>query len=261
MKVVIKDHYKKCPAHYYEAAIPLERPAKKQVEKDDLIEFELRNNPTDEDSQTYKVTVPIFESGTPEEVIDFTENVKRVATGQNMTTAPPRYALMRRLLRGDALAAFNAAATAAGEETLPNFVTAKNGLIAHYMPPCSLAIQKQVMRRFMRKPPHWTMHQFMACIMEINSKLKFFVPYAQNQALTADKLLDIGEFGVPPSWHHQMIIQNFDPMEGTAQDLVDFCSAWSIQKHWMTRTKSQLLRKVPLQTSSILIRSPWNERQ
>lgn len=37
------------------------------------------------------------------------------------------------------------------------------------------------------------------------------------------KLLDIGEYAIPSIWRHQMIVQNFNPMQGTPQDLVNFC--------------------------------------
>ena len=68
-----------------------------------------------------------------------------------------------------------------------------------------------------------TMHQYMACLTEINGKLDQFPPNAANQSLPQDKILDIGEFRMPNKWQQEMILHNFDPMEGTVQDLVAFC--------------------------------------
>ena len=128
-----------------------------------------------------------------------------------------------RLLKGDALAAFNAAATAAGNETNQNYLIATNGLVDHVFPRRALATQKCCMRQFMRKPATMTMHEYMARLTKINGKLDQFPPNAANQSLPQDNILDIGEFGMPNKWQHEMILHNFDPMEGTVQDLVAFC--------------------------------------
>ena len=207
----------------YEAPVPLERPGKKEIAKEDLLRFKLRSVPADVDSPVYESSVPIFERGTPEEVLNFIKNVQAVITGQNLTVGPPKYTLMRRLLRGDALAAFNAGATAAGNETNPHFVTACNALVQHFFPQRALALQKRVMRRFIRKPKDMTMRDFMGRMTEINDKLDLFPPFGANQKLSDDELLDIGEFGTPNSWQRQMIVQDFDPLAGTSQDLIEFC--------------------------------------
>ena len=79
------------------------------------------------------------------------------------------------------------------------------------------------MRRFMRKPPTMTMRSFMTRITEINQYLNEFPPHGANQHLPQDEILDIGEFAVPNAWQREMTIQNFDPIAGTVNDLVDFC--------------------------------------
>ena len=155
---------KKC---ILEAPIPLERPEKKKLNKDKYVSFKLWNNPADADSTTYEFTVKFFQ-GTPEEVLDFVQDVNRVQVGQNLTQGPAKYALMHHLLKGDALAAFNTAATAAGNETNQNFPTVTNGLVAHVFPCRALATQKCCMCRFMWKPATMTMHEYMAHLTKIN---------------------------------------------------------------------------------------------
>jgi len=205
------------------APIPLERPDKKPLRKDESLTFKLRNNPAEADSTTYEFTIRFFETGTPEECLDFVRDTKRVITGQNITTGPAKYALIRRLLKGDALAAFNRAATTAGNETLVNFNVAINELVTHVFPRRALITQKHCMRRFMRKPNTMTMREYMARMVEINQKLPEFPPHAADQALPQDEILDIGEFATPGSWQREMVVQDFDAMDGTVQDLVNFC--------------------------------------
>ena len=82
----------------------------------------------------------------------FLNLVNQVFVGQNVTDGPGKYAIIRRLLLGDALSAFNLAAAAAGNETLGHFKTAVRGLVTHVFPARALVIQKQYMRRYLRKP-------------------------------------------------------------------------------------------------------------
>ena len=209
---------------FHVAPIPLERGSRKDIKKDDLIRFTLRSTPADEDSATFDLSVGMFEIGTPEEVLTFVGKIKQVILGQNATTGPAKFQIMRRMLRGDALAAFNAAAQNAGAETNANYQTAVNGLIEHVFPSRALAIQKQVMRRAMRKPKEMTFRVYMARLVEINNKLSLFPPFAGDaQKMDDSELLDIGEFAIPSSWQRQMILQDVDPLQGTIQNLVDFC--------------------------------------
>ncbi len=141
MKVVPQTESSR-PKRVYVAPIPLERPGKKEHAKEDILRFKLRSTPAEENSPTYEDSVAIFDNGTPEEVLDFVTDVNRVITGQNITTGPPKYATMRMLLRGDALAAFNAGANAAGNETNANFTVSYRALIRHFFPARALALQK-----------------------------------------------------------------------------------------------------------------------
>ena len=102
-------------------AINLDRPARKTLNKDDCLTFKLRSVPTDETSTTYELTVGYFKTGTAEELLLFLQNVRKIFSGQNVTNGPNRYAIVRRLLQGDALAAFNRAATQHGTETVEHF--------------------------------------------------------------------------------------------------------------------------------------------
>jgi hypothetical protein len=208
----------------YVAPIPLERKEKKKYGKNEVLSYKLRSNPAEENSPVYEFSVPFFEAGTPEEVIDFVVDVERVITGLNMTNGPPKYAQMRRLLRGDALAAFDSAATEAGNETNANYVTSVRGFVTHFFPPRALAVQKRVMRRFMRKPTDMKMRKYQNRVEEMNRKLARFPPnFNDDQKLADDELIDISEFGIPNAWQREMIVQDFDPMEHTLQELIQFC--------------------------------------
>ena len=52
------------------------------------------------------IKIPRFDSGTPEEWIIFVDLVQKSLVGQNVTTGPPMYECMERVLKGDNKAKF-----------------------------------------------------------------------------------------------------------------------------------------------------------
>ena len=86
--------------------ISLMRPEIRELEKGEYQTYKLRNTPNDPDSPTYELAVPYFSSGCVEDWLKFRKNLTKVPTGQNVTTGPAQYSVARRLLDGDALAAF-----------------------------------------------------------------------------------------------------------------------------------------------------------
>ena len=135
-----------------EAVITLERPPKKETEKGDCKTLRLCTDPGDTDSASCDVTIPHCGSGTPEEFLKFQADLLKVFTGQNITTGPKRYITARRLLKGDALATFNAAAEKHATETINTFNACMKELTAHVFPARAAQMQKCWMRRCMRKP-------------------------------------------------------------------------------------------------------------
>ena len=229
------------------APIPLEREETPPLSKSDYLTLKLRSDPAAVDSTTYDLTIPFFSSGSCEQILDFVRDVKRAIRGQNITTGPGCYALMRRLIRGEALAAFNQAATDAGNETVANFDTAVEGLIRNVFPQRALITQKRIMRRFFRKPSTMTMRQFMARVLEINGKLADFPPFQANQTIPLDEILDLGEFATPARWQREMTVQNFDPIAtGTVQGLVQFCERMErTEEPVTTTTKKSSTGRIP----------------
>ena len=203
--------------------IPLERPEKVDLQKGDYLSLKLQSTPGDADSQTYELSIPYYGSGTPEQWLKFTRDLNRVLIGQSITTGPPKYAMARRLLEGDALAKFNERATANGNETNEHFVTTLREVTTHVFPKKALALQKRYMRRFMRKPRELKTRLYVARVTELNNYLKQFPPFADDQSIPQDELMDIFEFSMPATWQKQAIIQGFDIMQHTPNEFVEFC--------------------------------------
>jgi len=131
---------------------------------------------------------------------------------------------MRLCLLGDALAAFNTAATQLGDENNENFQEACHRLISHVFPRRALQTQKRYMRRFLRKKADGSVRAFMTRLVEINEYLSLFPEgFNENQKLPLDEIMDIAEFGVPATWQRIMLLHTFDPIESTPEAFVAFC--------------------------------------
>ena len=79
--------------------------------------YKLQNNPAEEGSPVYELSVPYFCSGTCEEYLLFEKNLNCILTGQGATTGPNKFLVARHLLEGDALTIFNNAMPADANET------------------------------------------------------------------------------------------------------------------------------------------------
>ena len=152
-------------------AIYLERPTRETLNKDECLTFKLQSTPGDENSPTYGLTVGYFHTGTPEELLLFIKNLHKILVGTNITTGPEKYTMARRLLQGDALAAFNRAATQNGTKTNEHFKACLLALKTYIFPRKALSNQKRYIQRILRKPCTMTTREFMTRLVEINEYL------------------------------------------------------------------------------------------
>jgi hypothetical protein len=203
-------------------AISLDRPTVAEYQKHECLTFKLRSTPGDTTSAEYQLTVPFFSSGTPEEVLLFARNLRKVIKGQNVTSGPNQYALARRLLQGDALSAFNNAPEEQ-TKTVANFGLCLQAVVRHIFPRSALSVQKHYMRRFMRKPRGMKIRDYVARVVEINHYLNEFPPFGETHKLAADEVLDLLEYGVPTPWQKTMVMHGFVPMDHTTAEFVEFC--------------------------------------
>ena len=185
--------------------------------------MKLRSDPADPNSQTYDLTIQYFRTGTPEEWLLFQRDLNRVLVGQNITTGPAKFTMIRRLITGDTLAVFNKVAQEHGNETNAAFLRCLQDVTNHIFPQRALPFQKRYMRRYLRKPKYMKTRDFVARLSELNEYLKQFPPFEDNQEIDDEEIIDIIEFGIPGLWQKSMVLQGFDPMENTLADLVAFC--------------------------------------
>eukprot|EP00957_Ditylum_brightwellii_P119115 9085503-Ditylum_brightwellii.AAC.1 len=83
------------------AVIAFQQPQARQLEHRQYHMYKLRTTPPVTTSPIYKLSVPFFNDGTPEEWIKFQHGLQVVPKGQNIMQGPPSYAVAKTLLKGN----------------------------------------------------------------------------------------------------------------------------------------------------------------
>lgn len=133
--------------------IPLERESPKDfvmgtyVTMKLYLAMKLRSVPTDTNSQTYELNIVRFCNGTPEQFLEFYQDLEKTITGQKITTSEGKYARGCCLLAGEALEGFDQNVTYTGNETVETLKEVINRLTSHMFPQRALRLQKRYMRQ------------------------------------------------------------------------------------------------------------------
>ena len=204
--------------------IPFVREEIKQASKLNSITLKLRVSPTDDDSSTYELTVPYFSDGTGQAALDVRANLNKIFTGQNITTGPDQCRMVRAILKGDALNAFNQKMTELGTENVNNCSIAIKEVVTNALPKKALLKQKRAMRKHFRFQAGMTIKGYVARFVELNDLLAQFPENFNNdQKLKKEELLDIMMSGLPRVYQDKLTMEGFDPY-GDNVDIATFCT-------------------------------------
>ena len=240
MKVASKSQGK---ADSKRAVIPFERPQAKTLEKGQYHTYKLRTVPTDTASPVYELTVPFFSSGTAEEWIKFRRGVAAVLAGKNVTTGPASYALVKTLLKGDALTVFQTAEVTFGNQTLVNFQSCLNEVTTHVFPEKAGQLQKRYLRRCSAKYEGVQVKEWVARVLELNEYLREFpiVNGVSETKLSDAEIMEILEYGVPREYRREFTVQGFDPLTQGLKKFIEFCTRLEA---WETSLEKPIPKKV-----------------
>lgn len=245
------------------APLPLVPEQEEEAIERKTSKFKLRTDPANDDSPTHGFTVKHLTGvESVREAISFYKEVLKVCRGHNIPAAQGenRRKIIAELLEGQALSAFNnatdealvnaqanaganariqgmanndtdavilaAVATATQGVTLNSDHVAMGvrAVITYMAPHKALAKQKRYMRRQCRKPATMSIREFANHLQRVNhEEMPYIPPFAPGQSLPEDELIDIVLNGIPKSWTREMDKQDFDPMEKTFRQVIDFC--------------------------------------
>ena len=116
MKVSSNNEKKK--SSRYAPVIGLHRVVRQTEDKSTSTEYKCYKDPSNTKSAQYAVVIYHFDNEGPETLLEFLKKLKSIERGQGVTNGPDKYALVRQVLKGVALTAFENAATEHGNKLL-----------------------------------------------------------------------------------------------------------------------------------------------
>ena len=206
------------------AVIPLHKTPRATKDKSAATEYKCYKDPTNTKSAAHSVTICHFDNESPEELLEFLEQVKAVEKGQGLTTGPDKYTLMRQVLKGVALTAFENAAATAGSETIATYRNCVQAVKVAIFPPKAATRQRRAIAK-MRKPIDWTMRQYVARLHELNNQVPKYPTKDDGTAYAKhpeDELVSFAEGGLPNKYCNFLREHGFNVFEHSMQEFVDF---------------------------------------
>ena len=123
------------PSKWVKPIIPVAKPeSNEELGALEYIDHTYHNTPGDTVSGKYVIVIPRFDSGTLEEWVIFVGLVQKSLVGQNISTGPPMYKCVERVLKCDTKAEFLQQAYLAGTHIVANFTTVMTTMTVHVFP-------------------------------------------------------------------------------------------------------------------------------
>ena len=123
----------------------------------------------------------VFGSGTLEECIVFVVLVWKKLNGQRITSSPPIYEGMERVLMNDAKTELQARTKEIRTSSKDNFNDIMRALSAHMFPTFAYCDQKRYMTRYLRKFYNWKVRIFTTSLIQLIDYLTYFTEDFQGQ--------------------------------------------------------------------------------
>ena len=219
--------------------IPLNRPEKDNLDALKYIDHTCHNTPGDT-SGKYVTKIPRFNSGTPDEWIIFVDLVQKSIVGQNITTGPPIYKRMERVLKGDTKAEFLQQANLVVSCTVANFTMLMATMTVHVFPTFTYRDQRQYKQRCLRKSPEMKVRSFTTRLIQLKMYLPYFPPDRPDQLVTSlpdDDIKEILYHAIPNSrMEKKMVEQGYNYLDGPIYSMAEFLK--SMAEFFETRIKS-----------------------
>ena len=225
--------------------------------KEDLVIYQLKvkATATSASAEKYKLSVRRFSEGTPRELIVLLESLAEIWTQNSVTSASDRLAIIRTMLRGEALSLFEEALVSArleehGVETdlEPAHLDAGlEGVKCGVFPHRALEIQKLWMRRKMKKPIDLSFRKMVAAVTRINNSIPYFPVATATDKFSESEIIELLEWSIPQKWRNKFDLEGYVPSLDSRKMLITKCEALERQEpaatkptvHKAERTKSK----------------------
>ena len=225
-----------------------------KLTKENSVKYLLRSNPASDENK-YTMLFRILEgTESVRQVLKWRHDAGKLCPGMNVGDCPNALPLLETIMtpltygmfltamngtdtRGATLRYNAALAAAVGDAAKQRVIDA--GLMPHYhfveihdalnsvvrnvLPNKVLARVKRSLRRDMRKPANMKIRFYYNALKKIvNTEIPKLPPFAANQTLTDDELMDILLYGCPNSWTKDLEKLGVDPYEHSTADIIGY---------------------------------------
>ena len=208
----------------YAPVIGLHRLARQSEDKSASTKYKCYKDPSNTKSAQYAVVIYHFDNKGPETTRFLLKKLKSIERGQRVTNGPDKYSLVRQVLKGVALTAFENAATEHGNETVKNYKKCIQAVKVAIFPPKAATRQCRAIAK-MRKPIEWSMRQFVARIQEFNNQIPEYPRTDDGSAYSKhpeDELVSFLEDGLPNKYCNFLREHRFNVFDHTMKEFVEF---------------------------------------
>ena len=148
-------------------------------------------NPANADSQTYKIYLNPFDTGSMEQWLKFLTKLNLIITRNGLMAGPVKFNLMQSLLKGEALQHFNNKAQELGDETTMHHKLCLNVVSEHIFPKNTLQMQKCYLQKVCLHSSMTISEYFMHWHQQ-NDYLALFPLHGRTaQKIKEDKILEL----------------------------------------------------------------------
>ena len=225
--------------------------------KEELVIYQLKvkATATSASAEKYKLNVRRFSEGSPFELIVLLTNLTEIWTQNSVTSASDRLAIIRTMLRGEALSLFEEALVSARLEEhgveadleTAHLTAGLEGVKGGVFPHRALEIQKLWMRRKMKKPVDLSFRKMVAAVTRINNSIPFFPAATATDKFSESEIIELLEWSIPQKWRNKFDLEGYVPSLDSRMMLITKCEALERQEpvatkptvHKAERTKSK----------------------
>ena len=152
----------------------------------------------------------------------------KVWTQNNITDPTDRKAIVKAVLRGESLTTFEAAISDRMVDDDGKAVALTTGMVNEALaevtktifPHRALEIQKQWMRKSMKKPADLSARTTAAALARINSCLPLFPGGSDTSMFTPEEMVEILECSLPYSWRQKFNFDGYIPTDGARAQFI-----------------------------------------
>ena len=222
---------------------------KKPSERDcNAMVHEVCYDPANADSQTYKIYLSPFDTGSVEQWLKFLTKLQLIITRNGLSTGPAKFNLMQLLLKGKALQHFNNKAQELETKTNPHHKMCLNAVSKHIFPKNALQMQKCYLHKVCLHVS-MTISAYFTCWCQINDYLAMFPPHGRAvQKLRDDEIVELIYDQLPSCM--QGNLQHMNDFDINETDLTSFRKAFEclklsylLDKKLVNSKKSETLKK------------------